>query len=72
VPETLLEEFELFRVMYQAAACYALNTILQKDPSVGTKMEAVRRTMDLIATAVEERPEQLDLTIGDYGRFIDR
>jgi hypothetical protein len=27
VPVTLLEEFELFRAMYQAAACYSLNTI---------------------------------------------
>jgi hypothetical protein len=70
VPETLLEEFELFRVMYQAAACYALNTILQKDPTVTTKMEAVRRTMDLIAKAVNERPEELDLTIESYGSFI--
>jgi len=70
VPETLLEEFELFRVMYQSAACYALNTVLQKDPTVGTKMEAVRRTMDLIATAVEQRPEELDLTIDNYGTFI--
>ncbi len=71
VPETLLEEFELFRVMYQSAACYALNTVLQKDPSVTTKMEAVRRTMDLIAMAVEERPEELNLTIDNYGAFVD-
>jgi hypothetical protein len=71
VPETLLEEFELFRVMYQAAACYALNTVLQKDPTVHTKMEAVRRTMDLIAMAVEERPEELNLTIDTYGAFVD-
>ena len=71
VPETLLEEFELFRVMYQSAACYALNTVLQKDPAVTTKMEAVRRTMDLIATAVEQRPEELNLSIDNYGRFID-
>jgi len=71
VPETLLEEFELFRVMYQSSACYALNTVLQKDPTVSTKMEAVRRTMDLIAMAVEERPEELNLTIDNYGAFVD-
>jgi len=58
-------------VMYQAAACYALNTILQKDPDVPTKMEAVRRTMDLIATAVEQRPEELNLTLDNYDAFID-
>ena len=53
-----------------AAACYALNTILQKDPSIHDKMTAVRLTMDLIARAVEERPEELDLSIGDYRTFI--
>jgi len=71
VPETLMEEFELFRVMYQAAACYDLNTTLQKDPTVNTKMEAVRRTMDLIAKAVDTRPEELSLTIANYGEFVD-
>ncbi|MCC6177019.1 MAG: hypothetical protein IT305_17045 [Chloroflexi bacterium] len=70
VPETLLEEFELFRVMYQAAACYDLNTVLQNDPQVQSKMEAVRLTMDVIATAVEKRPEHLRLTIDDYRSFI--
>jgi hypothetical protein len=71
VPVTLLEEFELFRAMYSAAACYSLNTILQKDPTIDDKMTAVRLTMDLIAKAVNERPEELDLTIGNYRSFID-
>ena len=70
VPSTLLEEFELFRALYQAAACYSLNTILQKDPQVRDKMEAVRLTMDLIANAVNRRPEQLRLTLEDYRGFI--
>ncbi len=70
VPDSLLEEFELFRVMYQAAACYDLNTVLQKDPRVPHKMEAVRSTMDLIATAVEKRPEALKLTLHNYREFI--
>ncbi len=48
-PVSLLEEFELFRVMYQAARCYDLNTTLQKDPSVRDKRDAVERTMRLIA-----------------------
>jgi hypothetical protein len=69
-PDTLLEEFELFRVMYQAAACYDLNTVLQNDPAIPDKMTAVRLTMDLIAEAVEQRPEQLDLTIENYRSFI--
>jgi hypothetical protein len=70
VPGTLLEEFELFRVMYQSAACYELNTVLQNDPKIRDKMEAVRKTMDLIGTAVEQRPERLKLTIDDYRSFI--
>jgi hypothetical protein len=72
IPGTLLEEFELFRVMYQSAACYELNTVLQKDPDIRDKMEAVRTTMDLIATAVERRPEALRLTVGDYREFLAR
>ncbi len=70
VPGTLLEEFELFRVMYQSAACYDLNTVLQKDPAIQDKMTAVRLTMDLIAAAVEERPDELDLSISTYRSFI--
>jgi hypothetical protein len=70
VPVTLLEEFELFRAMYQAAACFSLNTILQKDPTIHDKMTAVKLTMDLIATAVEERPEELNLSIDTYRSFI--
>jgi hypothetical protein len=70
VPNTLLEEFELFRAMYQAAACYSLNTILQKDPAIHDKMTAVRLTMDLIAKAVNERPDSLDLEISNYRSFI--
>jgi hypothetical protein len=71
VPETLVEEFELFRVMFQAAACYSLNTVLQNDPAVKHKMEAVDLTMDLIANAVNRRPEQLHLTIDTYRSFIE-
>jgi hypothetical protein len=70
VPDTLLEEFELFRVMFQSAACYDLNTVLQKDAAIEDKMTAVRLTMDLIAKAVEERPEELNLSIDSYRSFI--
>ena len=44
---------------------------MQNDPKIDDKMTAVRLTMDLIAKAVEERPEELDLTIGTYRSFID-
>ena len=71
VPETLWEEFELFRTMYQAAACYDLNTILQRDPAVRDKMEAVRLTMKLIVKALRARPPQACYTLSTYRQFID-
>src|SRR5262249_12745146 len=70
VPVTLLEEFELFRAMYQAAACYSLNTILQKDPSIHDKMTAVGLTMDLIATAGEGRAGEADPEAGQHPAVI--
>lgn len=70
VPETLLEEFELFRVMYRATNAWDLNTVLQKDPAVRTKMEAVARTMQLIATAMERRPTRARYTVSDYMQFV--
>lgn len=72
VPETLVEEFELFRVLYQAANCYDLNTILQSDPRVRDKMEAVALTMELISTAAAKRPAQARCTVDDYREFINR
>jgi hypothetical protein len=69
-PETLQEEFELFRVMYEAARTYGLNTILTVDPQVKDKKEAVELTMDLIARLVEEDPSPLRLTLSDYRSFL--
>lgn len=69
-PQSLVEEFELFRVMYGAARTYGLNTILQKDPQVRDKREAVRRTMNLIARALDEEPRDIHLTIDDYHPYI--
>lgn len=71
VPDSLLEEFELFRVMYLATRCYDLNTTLQKDPKVKGKREAVGRTMALIARTLDEAPQNIRLTIEDYGKYID-
>lgn len=64
--QTLEQEFELFRVMYGACACYDLNTIIQKDPSVKDKKEAVSRTISIIARIVDSAPRSLRQTIGDY------
>jgi hypothetical protein len=66
VPETLAEEFELFRVLHQAARCYDLNTILTTDPKVAGLKEAVARTMELIGYAIATRSGDIRLTLDDY------
>lgn len=66
VPESLREEFGLFRVLHQAAASYDLNTVLQLDPSVRSKKEAVGRTIDLIARTIDHPPRSTRLTLDDY------
>lgn len=70
VPETLREEFELFRVMHRACRCYALNTTLTADPNVKDRKEAVALTINLIARLVDQQPEDLRLTLRDYRAFI--
>lgn len=70
VPVTLLEEFELFRVMHRATNAWDLNTVLQKDGAVRNKMEAVARTMQVIAAAIERRPAVARYTIHDYAEFL--
>ncbi len=69
-PETLQEEFELFRMMYRSAAAYDLNTVIQKDPTVRSKMEAVGRTMKLIAVMHDNAKPELRATVSDYGKLI--
>ena len=66
IPETLAEEFELFRILHQACRCYELNTILALDPAVGGLKEAVAQTMDLIAYAVATRQGAPRVTLDDY------
>jgi hypothetical protein len=68
-PETLQEEFELFRMLFQSAKAYDVNTILQKDPQVHSKMEAVARTMRLIARLHGNTADQLSATIRDYSKL---
>jgi hypothetical protein len=65
-PESLREEFELFRAMHRSAACYDINTILQRDPNVRSKQEAVARTIGLIEAAVAERGRLVRCTLHDY------
>lgn len=66
VPATLYEEFELFRLLHRAAACYDLNTILQKDPTVPSRKEAVERTIALIAAVVAQARGTISATIDTY------
>lgn len=69
-PESLVEEFELFRVMYESARTYGLNTILAADPQVKDKKEAVGLTMEVIARLVDDEPSPLRLTLSDYRSFL--
>ena len=70
VPDSLEEEFELFRVMHQAVRCYDLNTVLQNDPTVKNKRQAVERTIQLIAHTLDREPHEVHLTLDDYAKFL--
>ncbi len=70
VPESLIEEFELFRVMWRATRTYHMNTILQMDPTVSTKREAVSRTMKIILRTVDELPDRIHLDLESYRNYI--
>lgn len=69
-PETLVEEVELFRMLYRASRCYELNTILAADPNVRGLKEAVALTMGLIAHAVAVRRGEVRLTLDDYRNAV--
>jgi hypothetical protein len=69
-PETLHEEMEMFRMLFRSAAAYDLNTVLQKDKTIGSKMEAVSRTMRIIAAALENTKDDFRYTIKDYGKLL--
>ncbi len=70
VPETLAEEFELFRVLHRACRCYDLNTILTEDSAVADKKTAVEMTMRMIARVAETLPEGVRYTLRDYRNLI--
>lgn len=69
-PPSLEEEFELFRVLYNAARTYDLNTTLQRDPRVQDKRQAVELTLALIARTVEREPHPIRLTLDNYRDFL--
>lgn len=67
-PQTLREEFTLFRAMFAAAACWDVNTILRNDPTVGSTREAVERTTNLLRRVATGDVPPL-LTLSDYQPF---
>jgi hypothetical protein len=69
-PDTLREEFTLFRQLYRSAACLEMNTILRQDPSVLTTHEAVNLTLDLLARVTDHMPESIDLHLSDYRSYL--
>jgi len=69
-PETLEEEFDLFKLLYRAARCYDMNTVLTQDPSLRGKKEAVARTIDLLARIIDQVPEGLYLDLNNYRDFL--
>ncbi|MBI2202077.1 MAG: hypothetical protein HYU43_09090, partial [Armatimonadetes bacterium] len=71
-PQTLEEEFDLFKLLYRAARCYDLNTILTQDPSLRDRKEAVGRTIELLALIIDQLPEGLSLNLDNYRTVFAR
>jgi hypothetical protein len=70
-PETLNEEMEMFRMLFKSAAAYDLNTILQKDKAVTSKMEAVHSTMRVIVKALDNTKDTFRYGINEYRKLLD-
>ncbi len=69
-PDSLVEEFTLFRQLYRAAACFEVNTILRTDPTVDSMREAVELTLRLLERVASETPGQIELHLKDYRRWL--
>jgi hypothetical protein len=65
-PETLHEEFELFKMLHQSTKCYDLNTILLKDPNVADRWEAAARTTKLITAILQKGMPRSFYSIANY------
>ena len=70
-PETLNEEMEMFRMLFKSAAAYDLNTVLQQDKAVTSKMEAVHNTMRVIVKALDNTKDTFRYGIGEYRKLLD-
>ena len=71
-PETLNEEMEMFRMLFRSAKAYDLNTVLQNDPAVTSRMEAVNKTMKIIVGALENEKQDFRYTIKDYSKLTGK
>jgi hypothetical protein len=70
-PVTLDEEMEMFRMLFKSAAAYDLNTVLQNDKAIRSKMEAVSKTMQIIVKALDNTREDFRYTIKDYRKLLE-
>ena len=70
-PVTLHEEMEMFRMLFRSAKAYDLNTVLQNDTAVTSRMEAVNKTMKVIVGALENTKDDFRYTIKDYRKLLD-
>ncbi|HEX4743246.1 MAG TPA: hypothetical protein VFW12_01090 [Candidatus Limnocylindria bacterium] len=69
-PATLHEEMEMFRMLFRSAKAYDLNTVLQNDKAVTSRMEAVNKTMRLIVRTLENEKDDFRYTIKDYTKLL--
>lgn len=69
-PATLVAEATLFRALHRAARTFLLNTILQRDPAVQTRAEAVARTLRLIVAATRGQAAG-ELDLASYSAALD-
>jgi len=68
---TLHEEMEMFRMLFRSAKAYDLNTVLQNDTAVTSRMEAVNTTMKVIVKALENTKDDFRYTIKDFRKLLD-
>ncbi len=58
-------------MLFKSAAAYDLNTILQKDKAVTSKMDAVHNTMRVIVKALENTKDTFRYGIDEYRKLLD-
>jgi hypothetical protein len=69
-PATLHEEMEMFRMLFKSAKAYDLNTVLQNDKAVTSRMEAVNKTMKIIVKAMDNERDDFRYSIKDYMKLL--